>query len=266
LRDRPEVAWTALDSLDYARSAALFSRQTCDIVIAPLRDNPFNRAKSHLKFLEYTVLGVPGVYSRLPPYAGIVRHGENGLLAGDETEWERCLVELIESPARRQALAAAAQQTVRDQWLMAHGARLWRTLYESVLAPGYQRPALAVHQQMLVQSAQVIHARHRALDAHISGLTKQVADLRRELDGRQQALVERQKELVERQKELDERQHELSERNQELAAIVASPAWRQAQTLERWRARLAPEGSRRRRWLDALARLSRPTPDQATRQ
>ncbi|MGY2897676.1 glycosyltransferase involved in cell wall biosynthesis [Curtobacterium sp. PvP017] len=37
--------------------------------VAPLRDEEFNRAKSDLKFLEYTALGLPAVVSDRPSYA-----------------------------------------------------------------------------------------------------------------------------------------------------------------------------------------------------
>lgn len=40
----------------------------CDIGIAPLEDNLFNRCKSNIKMLEYTALGIPGVYSNVTPY------------------------------------------------------------------------------------------------------------------------------------------------------------------------------------------------------
>ena len=47
--------------------------------LAPLEDTPFNRAKSDLKFLEYSALGLPTVASRVTPYLGIDAHG--GVLA-----------------------------------------------------------------------------------------------------------------------------------------------------------------------------------------
>jgi glycosyltransferase involved in cell wall biosynthesis len=226
LRERSDVAHTPLDPDDYARSAALFNAQTCDIAVAPLVDTPLGRAKSHLKFLEYTALGAPGIYSRLPPYTGIVRHGENGLLAGDEAEWERCLVELIESPERRHALALAAHNEVRDQWLMSRGAVKWQALYETVLSPDFRRQPLVDGRQTLAHIAAVVQARQHALEHHLGELRAQA--------------------------------RELGERRQELEAIYASPAWRLAQTLGRWRTRLAPDGSLRQRWLDRLAGLKRP--------
>lgn len=43
--------------------------------VAPLRDEEFNRAKSDLKFLEYTALGLPAVVSDRPSYARARAHG-----------------------------------------------------------------------------------------------------------------------------------------------------------------------------------------------
>ena len=52
-----------------------------DAAVAPLQDNALNRSKSDLKFLEYSALGLAGVYAALPPYEGTVVDGQNGLLA-----------------------------------------------------------------------------------------------------------------------------------------------------------------------------------------
>jgi len=43
--------------------------------VAPLRDEEFNRAKSDLKALEYTALGLPAVVSARPSYAVAAQHG-----------------------------------------------------------------------------------------------------------------------------------------------------------------------------------------------
>lgn len=58
--------------------------------VAPLTDDRFNDAKSDLKFLEYSMLGLPFVGSDRPSYAGVDAHG--GLLAGDDPEsWRSAL-------------------------------------------------------------------------------------------------------------------------------------------------------------------------------
>jgi hypothetical protein len=41
-----------------------------DLAIAPLEDVPFNHAKSHLKLLEYGVLGYPVICTDITPYRG----------------------------------------------------------------------------------------------------------------------------------------------------------------------------------------------------
>ncbi|HBY06439.1 MAG TPA: hypothetical protein DEH22_01100, partial [Chloroflexi bacterium] len=81
LAQAAQTSWEPIHTLDYAQFAAEFSTEEFDIVIAPLEDNSFNRAKSGIKFLEYSALGVPGVYSALPPYAGIITDGRDGYLA-----------------------------------------------------------------------------------------------------------------------------------------------------------------------------------------
>jgi glycosyltransferase involved in cell wall biosynthesis len=108
LRGHPGVEYIPVRLVDYASFAAYFPTQECDIFIAPLQDNLFNRCKSPLKFLEYSALTVPGVYSRIAPYQRLVSHGENGLLAGDLNEWVDCLSLLIEDPALRLRMGEAA--------------------------------------------------------------------------------------------------------------------------------------------------------------
>lgn len=41
-----------------------------DIGLAPLEHNLFNQCKSNLKLLEYSCLGIPGVYTNIDPYQG----------------------------------------------------------------------------------------------------------------------------------------------------------------------------------------------------
>lgn len=127
--------WTAIDELDYRRFAGFFANQDCDIVIAPLRDTSFNRAKSGIKFLEYSALGKAGVYSRLPPYQTIVDDGVSGFLAGSEEEWETALCRLIESPELRFQIGSEAQKTLMAGWLLRNHANEWIAAYNEAMKP-----------------------------------------------------------------------------------------------------------------------------------
>jgi glycosyltransferase involved in cell wall biosynthesis len=129
----PATEWEATDELDYRSFAAYFVDQECDIFIAPLLDNRFNRAKSSIKYLEYSALGIPGVYSRLPPYETVVIQGITGYLAGDNEEWENSLCRLIESSSLRVQVGQAAHQNTMQNWLLKDHALEWREAYDWVL-------------------------------------------------------------------------------------------------------------------------------------
>jgi glycosyltransferase involved in cell wall biosynthesis len=135
LLNRTDVDWEALAIVDYCQFAEFFARQSCDIFVAPLCDNDFNRCKSHLKFLEYSVLGVPGVYSRVVPYEDIIVHGHNGLLASGLEEWQLHLNRLIDDPAVRLRMGINAQKTVRGHWLISQHAEQWRDFYYGLSSP-----------------------------------------------------------------------------------------------------------------------------------
>ena len=115
--------------VNYAEFATYFSQQNCDAFITPLIDNQFNRCKSAIKCLEYSALGVPGVYSHLPTYSSVVKHGENGYLASSLEEWEIFLTSLIETPELRRRLGATAAATVRTEWLLSDHISQWTSVY-----------------------------------------------------------------------------------------------------------------------------------------
>lgn len=114
----PSTTWNQIDLENYAQFAEYFLQQECDIFIAPLQQGKFNEAKSSIKYLEYGALGIPGVYSNLPPYTSIVEQGVNGFLAGDAGDWESTISLLIADPSLRRQIGSAAKKTIRDGWLL----------------------------------------------------------------------------------------------------------------------------------------------------
>lgn len=134
LLDSPGTDWVSINTEDYAEFARFFLQQECHICIAPLRDDGFNHAKSSLKFLEYSALGVPGVYSKLPPYEAVVEHGKNGFLVSEKEEWEKYLSDLVENPDLRLNLAIRAQKTVTDHWLLSRNHKDWVEVYKRALS------------------------------------------------------------------------------------------------------------------------------------
>lgn len=87
------------------------------IGIAPLADSIFNRAKSELKILEYSAVGVPWVASPRAEYAAFHERTGVGMLAAKPQHWFSRLRELVANPSLRAEMseagrAAAAMQTV----------------------------------------------------------------------------------------------------------------------------------------------------------
>lgn len=87
----------------------------CDISLAPLEPGLFNDAKSNIKFLEASVLGLPSVCSPAAEFVRVIRGGENGYLASDNNEWREKLSRLVtDAPLRRRMGDAAKADVLRD--------------------------------------------------------------------------------------------------------------------------------------------------------
>jgi O-antigen biosynthesis protein len=122
----------------YARYLELLAES--DISIAPLEPTLFNDAKSNIKFLEAAILAVPSVCSPRAQFIGIIRHGENGLLAEGEAAWFSALAALAQDPAARERLG---QQALGDALARYAPAAIARTQVAPLLAraPDTRKPA-----------------------------------------------------------------------------------------------------------------------------
>jgi glycosyltransferase involved in cell wall biosynthesis len=226
LRDLENVEWIPVALVDYRDFVEYFSQQRCDIYIAPLEDNLFNRCKSHLKFLEYSASGTPAVFSRVTPYERVVVHGTNGFLAGDAEEWEKYLIALIEDPLLRFQMGKAAQTTVRNQWLLSNHVDRWAELYRSFAKQqaSPEKPATPRNIAQKMQSFQ--------------------QDLERELSENYHAkaqLAEKDRLILE-YGIISQQYQAMYELYQE---VLQSRSWKLLEKLYRLRIRFIPRGSRR---------------------
>ena len=102
------VHWGGMDAYeDFLKSV--------HIGLAPLRDTPYNRGRSDVKFLEYAAHGCVFVGQRLPTYAGSVADGETGFLFGDNVEMLRALDRLYAAPGLCESVRRAAFEYVKDK-------------------------------------------------------------------------------------------------------------------------------------------------------
>jgi glycosyltransferase involved in cell wall biosynthesis len=79
-----------------------------DIGIAPLLDSNFNRAKSNLRWLEYSALGVPTVASKVRPFVESIGPGE-GYLCNSKQQWYDTLRVLVLDEKKRRKVGANAR-------------------------------------------------------------------------------------------------------------------------------------------------------------
>lgn len=109
-----ETSVTTLPATDPENYPSLL---TMDIGIAPLRDTPFNHAKSDIKVLEYSASGIPWVASDLPAYDTLQKLWGLGRVAkkNKAKEWQRHIKELLDPKVRaEEGLALREASWSRD--------------------------------------------------------------------------------------------------------------------------------------------------------
>ena len=116
-----------LPVMEWSRYRVFVAENRFHAAIAPALDTAFNRARSISRLHDHAAFGAAGIYSRQPPFAGIVSDGQSGLLlANNPGEWRDALIRLAESREQTQGLAAGGQilsqtlgdmRRVRNFWL-----------------------------------------------------------------------------------------------------------------------------------------------------
>lgn len=100
-----------------------------DVAIIPRVDRMYNRCKSHMKYLEMSMVGAATVALDLPNYAAAIEDGVDGLLCGEgPDEWFEAVNRLADYDFLREEMAAKAREKTlrefswscpekREQWL-----------------------------------------------------------------------------------------------------------------------------------------------------
>ena len=88
-----------------------------DIAILPLKDTPFNRMKSDLKFLECAANGVVALASPVV-YAQTIQDGETGLIYYSPNDFGEKLSGLLQDASTRRKIASQAYQWVKENRML----------------------------------------------------------------------------------------------------------------------------------------------------
>jgi glycosyltransferase involved in cell wall biosynthesis len=125
-----------IPEVTYERLLQLVSE--VDVGIAPLVDNPFNRARSDVKLKEYAAGGTPWLASAVGPYLG---HGEKqGGRLVEHDRWPEELDRLVGSRRDRARLARRAERWAKTQTIARH-VEIWESELESAVGRAGERMA-----------------------------------------------------------------------------------------------------------------------------
>jgi glycosyltransferase involved in cell wall biosynthesis len=113
---------------DFAR-ALVYARP--DIGLAPLVDEDFNRRKSELHWLEYSMAGAATVATRTsrPGPFDVIRDGVDGFLVGSRSQWRERLARLAASKPMREDLAGRARERILAEYDVETRADEWADAY-----------------------------------------------------------------------------------------------------------------------------------------
>jgi glycosyltransferase involved in cell wall biosynthesis len=131
----------------------LLAQQKWNLGIAPLVDEPFNRSKSHIKWMEYATQMIPCIASDVYPYntpiqlTGTIEHGKTGWLCKPD-EWEKTLVNLIENPQVLPMVGQAAHDKVLEKWQWKDHIHKWHEAIEEVIK-NYKDQSASVKKELL---------------------------------------------------------------------------------------------------------------------
>lgn len=109
----------------------LFPRLNFDISVAPIRDNPFSRGKSNIKWQESTRMGATFVASDVGPYAELP---DDTCLKVENTEdsWYSALESLINDMQQRHRLLNASQRELNANWRLEDNWHKYKQMFKEV--------------------------------------------------------------------------------------------------------------------------------------
>lgn len=102
-----------------------------DIGLAPLADNLFNRGKSNLRWMEYSVQGIPSIVSPVEAYS-CVRDGIDGFFAKEKKDWFEKMDLLVKNKKLRKKVGTAAYQRINKEYNIDKNIDLWFKTYKDI--------------------------------------------------------------------------------------------------------------------------------------
>lgn len=97
-----------------------------DLALAPLEQHPFNECKSHLKLLEYGILGYPVIATDIRTY-----HGDYPvtLVANDTVAWVNAIRAHLSDPEENARRGDALRDYVLKNWMLEDHLEAWKAAW-----------------------------------------------------------------------------------------------------------------------------------------
>ncbi|EPR44083.1 group 1 glycosyl transferase [Desulfovibrio sp. X2] len=125
ISDEPyaDESWRDVGFEKWSPEREIAQLQAMDIGLMPLSDDEYTRGKCGFKLLQYMACGAVPVASDVGFNREIVEHGRTGFLVRSPEEWREAVAVLLDDPARRTVMAAAAREAVVERFSLAAAAR-----------------------------------------------------------------------------------------------------------------------------------------------
>jgi glycosyltransferase involved in cell wall biosynthesis len=128
----PDMAEVPLKVIEWSEETEAEEISKFDIGVAPLLDNEYTRGKCGLKVLQYMAAGIPVVASPVGVHLDIIEHGNNGFLAGTDSEWLKYLTLLAGDSELRKNIGQQGRKTVEEKFSLNHMAEQVSVLFKSL--------------------------------------------------------------------------------------------------------------------------------------
>lgn len=121
-KDRVEY----LGPMDPEAYFRLIKHIRAEVGLAPVKKNSFNEAKSSIKWIENSMIGMPTVASDVRAYSDVVEHGENAFLCSTPEEWLDAIEKCLEDGDMRKRMVENSRRVVRSDFNIKTAAEQWK--------------------------------------------------------------------------------------------------------------------------------------------
>jgi glycosyltransferase involved in cell wall biosynthesis len=113
----PEGLETQIETVkfsDYDRYLGALAGANCTVM--PLCDDAFNKCKSAVRVLDAASVAVPSIVADVGDLPSVVKTGETGFVARDQSDWMDALRAMAASPKTAEEMGKKARSNLEDHW------------------------------------------------------------------------------------------------------------------------------------------------------